>query len=134
MGHSSAPFAGRIDPRMSRDGGLRDSIIGGRDVPGNGGSRPVIDPASGESFAEVSLLDREQALSALSAAETAFPAWSRLSFSERGRYLLKVRELLLASDEEVALLIGRSQGKPVAEAQLAELFPSLEALKHLAQH
>jgi succinate-semialdehyde dehydrogenase/glutarate-semialdehyde dehydrogenase len=119
---------------MSRDGGLRDSIIGGRDVPGNGGSRPVIDPASGESFAEVSLLDREQALSALSAAETAFPAWSRLSFSERGRYLLKVRELLLASDEEVALLIGRSQGKPVAEAQLAELFPSLEALKHLAQH
>jgi succinate-semialdehyde dehydrogenase/glutarate-semialdehyde dehydrogenase len=118
---------------MSRDS-LRDSIVGGRDVRGNAGVRPALDPSSGEAFAEVSLLDEAQALQAIAEAGAAFPAWSRLSFEERGRYLLRVRESLLASDEEVSGLIGRSQGKPMAEAQLAELFPSLEALKHLALH
>ena len=45
-----------------------------------------------------------------------------------------MRDLLLAQADEIAALIAREQGKPAAEAHLVEVFPALEALKHLARH
>ena len=36
--------------------------------------------------------------------------------------------------DEIARLITREQGKPAAEAHAVEIFPALEALKHLARH
>ncbi|HWX24324.1 MAG TPA: aldehyde dehydrogenase family protein, partial [Vicinamibacteria bacterium] len=110
------------------------SLIGNAEVPGRGGSRAVVNPATGATFASVSLLDEAQAVSALEGAAAAFPAWAALSFAERGRFLLRVRDLLLEADEDTARLIAREQGKPTAEAQLAELFPSLESIRHLALH
>ena len=37
-----------------------------------------------------------------------------------------------ADADDLARLIAREQGKPEAEAQAVEIFPTLEALKHLA--
>ncbi|HEX6740160.1 MAG TPA: aldehyde dehydrogenase family protein [Vicinamibacteria bacterium] len=110
------------------------SWIRNKEVVGSAGQRKAIDPSSGESFAQSSLLSREQAEGALDAAREAFPAWAALSFRERGDYLLKLRAALLEQADDLARLIGREQGKPAAEAHLAEIFPSLEALKHLALH
>ena len=110
------------------------SWIGGREVPGSAGVRLAVNPASGEAFAESSLLDAAQAGSALDAARAAFPAWSRLSFRDRGRHLLALRDEVLREADEIAALIAREQGKPEAEAHAVEVFPSLEALKHLALH
>jgi succinate-semialdehyde dehydrogenase/glutarate-semialdehyde dehydrogenase len=110
------------------------SLVGGREARGSAGWRAVLDPASGEPFAETSLLDAAEAGSALQAARAAFPAWSRLSFAERGRHLLALRAAVLDAAPELARLVAREQGKPEAEAQAVEIFPSLEALKHLAHH
>lgn len=96
--------------------------------------RPVCNPASGQAFAGVSLLDAEQAGAAVAAAQAAFPAWSALSFKERGRVLLRTRERILAGLDDLARLIAREQGKPAAEAMAVELFPALESLTHLARH
>ena len=82
----------------------------------------------------MSLLDAAQAAEAVAAAAAAFPAWSARSFHERGRVLLRVRDRLVERADEIAALIEREQGKPAAEAYLVELFPSAEALKHLARH
>ena len=82
----------------------------------------------------MSLLDAAQAGAALDAAQAAFPAWSALSFRERGRHLLALREVVLEEADDLARLIAREQGKPEAEAHAVEIFPSLEALKHLALH
>lgn len=94
----------------------------------------MVSPASGRQFATVSLLDAAQAGEAVAAAARAAPAWRALSFQERGRHLLRLRDVVLAEADAIAELIAREQGKPVAEAHLVEVFPALEALKHLALH
>jgi succinate-semialdehyde dehydrogenase/glutarate-semialdehyde dehydrogenase len=108
------------------------SWVGNREVEGHGGRREAINPANGRAFAETSLLDAEQAAGAVAAAAAAFPAWSGLPFAERRRALLRLRAQVLQEAEDVARLIAQEQGKPAAEAHAVEIFPALEALKHLA--
>jgi acyl-CoA reductase-like NAD-dependent aldehyde dehydrogenase len=112
----------------------RHSWVGNREVEGHGGTRAALQPATGRPFAQVSLLDLAQAREAIATARSAFPAWSRLTFAERGRHLLRLRAAVLEDAEEVARLIAEEQGKPEAEAHAVEIFPALEALKHLALH
>jgi succinate-semialdehyde dehydrogenase/glutarate-semialdehyde dehydrogenase len=113
---------------------VHHSRIAGREVEGRGGVRPVVNPATGAAFASVSLLDAEQAASAIAAAKAAFPAWRALSFRARARRLLAARDVVLRRSDEIAKLIEQEQGKPAVEAHLVEVFPALEALKHLALH
>jgi succinate-semialdehyde dehydrogenase/glutarate-semialdehyde dehydrogenase len=113
---------------------LHHSWVGDREVAGRGGVRESVNPATGEPFAQTSLLDAEQASAAVAAAREAFPAWSALPFRRRAEVLLRARDLILAEAEDIARLIAREQGKPAAEAHLVEIFPSLDALKHLALH
>lgn len=113
---------------------VHHSWIGNREVPGHGAVRDAVDPSDGTPFASASLLDAAQAAGAIASAQQAFPAWSALPFAERGRLLLRMRDLVLSQAEDIARLIHREQGKPPAEAHAVEIFPSLEALKHLALH
>jgi succinate-semialdehyde dehydrogenase/glutarate-semialdehyde dehydrogenase len=110
------------------------SWIEGRPVEGRAGTRPAVNPATGRPFAQASLLDAGQAAEAVAAARAAFPAWSELSFAERGRHLLQLRQAILDGADDLASLIAREQGKPAAEAHAVEVFPGMEALKHLALH
>ena len=108
------------------------SLLAGREVAGRAGVRAVVDPASGAAFAEVTLLDAQQAGEALAAARQAFPGWAALGFAGRARLLLRLRQALVDEAHAVASLISREQGKPAAEAHLVEILPALAALKHLA--
>jgi len=110
------------------------SWVGGREVEGRAGARPSVNPATGEAFARASLLDGQQAGEAIAAAQAAFPAWSRTTFRERTRLLDRLRQAIVDEADEVARLIEREQGKPVAEAIAAEIVPSLAALQHLSAH
>ena len=109
------------------------SWIGGRQVPGRGGERSAINPATGQTFARSSLLDASQAASAVVAARSAAGPWASLSFRQRGELLLRARAELLKRSERIARLIEQEQGKPAAEAYAVEIFPALESLKHAAQ-
>jgi acyl-CoA reductase-like NAD-dependent aldehyde dehydrogenase len=110
------------------------SWIANREVHGRAGRRAAVNPATGRPFAEASLLDAEQAGSAVAAARDAFASWSRLTFAERGRFLRRAHDVVLEQAEEIAALIAREQGKPAAEAHLVEVFPALEAMDHLVRH
>jgi len=110
------------------------SWIANREVEGRAGVRPAVNPATGAAFAEVSLLDAGQASAALDAAREAFPGWSALSFHERGRHLQRLREAIVQEADAIAALVSQEQGKPAGEAHVAEVFPSLEGLKHLVRH
>lgn len=94
----------------------------------------MVSPSTGAAFAWVSLLDREQAGAALEAAKGAAAAWARLSFEERGRHLLRLRDAILEDADALGDLIAREQGKPAPEAHAVEIFPALEGLKHLAHN
>ena len=121
-------------PALSRDRPIYHSWIGNREVPGRGPLRDAVDPSDGRPFASATILDAEQAAGAVAAAQAAFPAWRALPFAERGRLLLRLRDRILEGADDIALLIHREQGKPEAEAHAVEIFPVLEALKHLALH
>jgi acyl-CoA reductase-like NAD-dependent aldehyde dehydrogenase len=110
------------------------SWVGGREVEGRAGLRPAVNPATGEAFAQATLLDADQAAQAVAAAQAAFPAWSRTSFRERACLLDRLREAIVDEADDLARLIEREQGKPFAEALAAEILPSLEALQHLSAH
>jgi succinate-semialdehyde dehydrogenase/glutarate-semialdehyde dehydrogenase len=110
------------------------SWVGGREVEGRTGLRPVVNPATGEAFGQASFLDAAQVGEAVAAAQAAFPAWSRTSFRERTRLLDRLRQAIVEEADEVARLIEREQGKPFAEALAAEVLPSLDALQYLSAH
>jgi acyl-CoA reductase-like NAD-dependent aldehyde dehydrogenase len=110
------------------------SWVAGRPLEGRAGQRTAVDPATGEAFAQASLLDAAQAAAAIGSAQAAFPAWSRTTFVERARLLDRWRAAIVDEADDVARLVEREQGKPAAEALAAELLPSLEALQHLARH
>ncbi len=114
--------------------GVFHSIVGGARVEGIAGVEKAVSPASGETVGAYSLLDAAQAADAVTAAAAAFAGWSAASFRERRLALDRVRALVLEEAENLAALTAREQGKPVAEAHLAEILPSLDHLKHLAEN
>jgi acyl-CoA reductase-like NAD-dependent aldehyde dehydrogenase len=113
--------------------GVVHSIVSGARVPGNDGVQEAVSPSSGMVVGSFSRLDGAQSAAAVSAATSAFPTWSATSFAHRRQILDRVRALILAEAESLADLVAREQGKPVAEAHLAEILPALDHLKHMAQ-
>lgn len=113
---------------------VHHSLVSGRDVEGHGGLREAINPATGAPFAAASLLDAAQLEAAVISSQRAARAWAGSSFAERAKLLMAVHRRALAEADLLAKLVAREQGKPVSEAHAAEIFPSLEHLRHLADH
>ncbi len=78
---------------------------------------PVLDPATGESIAEVPMLGAAETRRAIAAANAAWPGWRRRSAKERAALLLRWHALIVAHAEDLALLMTSEQGKPLAEAR-----------------
>ncbi len=92
--------------------------IGGEWVRARGNATlPVRNPATGEVVAEVPDASPEDARAAVDAAWRAFPQWSALPALERGRYLLRARDLLQERRDDIARLITLENGKPLEEAR-----------------
>lgn len=95
-------------------------VLGGERVPAvDGKTFAVIEPASGNAFAEVAEAGPEDVKRAVQAAYQAFEqgSWPRLSATERGRILLKAATLLRERLEHVAALEARNAGKPIRDAR-----------------
>lgn len=90
------------------------------------------DPASGEEIGRAPLSLSEHVKAAVAKARAAQPAWASLSFRERGRVILQARKLMLAERDEIAILVSRETGKPIAEALSMELVPVLDAMHYFA--
>src|SRR5262245_50695081 len=81
------------------------------------------DPASGSELGRAKLMDADEVSSAVARARSAQPAWAALSYSERAKYVLRARELVLSQLEEISTLVSRETGKPVPEAMSMEVVP-----------
>ena len=90
------------------------------------------DPATGDEIGRARLTSPEEVKQAVIKARRAQPAWASLSFKERGRVILKARELMLSERDEIAQLISRETGKPAAEALSMEIVPTLDAMHYFA--
>ncbi len=78
---------------------------------------PVTDSSTGEVIAEVPQCTPEECEAAVTAAQEAFPAWSRMSISKRVQYLFKWRDVMYAHKEELAVLCAKELGKTLSEAR-----------------
>ena len=76
----------------------------------------VINPALGEVFARCPAANRSHLDRAVKAARTAFGAWRSKSFAERAALVKRSSEVLRANQSELAELLTREQGKPLAQA------------------
>lgn len=60
---------------------------------------------------------REEAISAIDAAEKAFPAWRNTPAPARGRIFAKVVQIMMDKKEELARIMTREEGKTLTEAR-----------------
>ncbi|EKS9913786.1 NAD-dependent succinate-semialdehyde dehydrogenase [Burkholderia multivorans] len=77
----------------------------------------VTNPSTGERIARVPNMGAGEARAAIEAAHTAFATWRKTTAKERARLLRNWFELIMARQEELAALMTREQGKPLAEAR-----------------
>src|SRR5690349_15917041 len=93
-----------------------------------------IDPSTGAEIGRVPLLNASDVAAAVKRARNAQPAWARLSFRARAKFILTAREIVLSRVEDIATLIARETGKPPAEAISMEVTPTLDLMQHFARN
>jgi succinate-semialdehyde dehydrogenase/glutarate-semialdehyde dehydrogenase len=84
----------------------------------SGQTFPVVDPATGETLAEVPRMGAAETRRALAAAERALPEWKARTAKSRAAVLRRWAELMLEHEDELARLMVLEQGKPLAEARV----------------
>lgn len=77
----------------------------------------VVDKATGGLVAKVPDMGAAEACAAVAAADAAFKGWSRTLAKERARLLRRWHGLILDYADELALILTKEQGKPLAEAK-----------------
>src|SRR5512147_1808740 len=78
---------------------------------------PVTDKATGATLANVADVDAAAARRAIEAAHRAFPAWRKKLAKELAAILRKWFDLIMANQEDLAVLMTSEQGKPLTEAR-----------------
>ncbi len=77
----------------------------------------VLNPATGETVAQVSDACVEEATLAVAAAKKAFKAWSAMPAHERAKLLRNWFNLMMEHQDDLARILTLEQGKPLAEAK-----------------
>jgi 1-pyrroline dehydrogenase len=94
------------------------NFVGGEWVDAaEGGTMEVINPATGETIAEVPRGTQADVDRAVEAAKQAFEEWRETTPGERAELLLKLADLIDDNAEELAELESRNVGKPLAYAR-----------------
>jgi malonate-semialdehyde dehydrogenase (acetylating)/methylmalonate-semialdehyde dehydrogenase len=89
---------------------------------------PVVNPATGETLAQVPLSSAADLDAAVRAAREALPVWRGVSVIDRGRRLFALREALDARREELARSVTTEMGKTIADAR-AEVARMIEMVE-----
>jgi succinate-semialdehyde dehydrogenase / glutarate-semialdehyde dehydrogenase len=93
-------------------------FIGGKWLDGADGDRiDVVDPATGESFESVAAGTAADASAAVDAAAEAQGAWAKVAPRQRSELLRSAWQAMVDHSDELAELIVREHGKPLADAR-----------------
>ena len=93
-------------------------FIGGEFVEGTGKPFKTISPATEEVLAEVSEASEADVDRAVAAARRAYTrTWSKMSGTERGKYLFRIARIMAERSRELAVLESLDNGKPIKESR-----------------
>jgi malonate-semialdehyde dehydrogenase (acetylating) / methylmalonate-semialdehyde dehydrogenase len=91
----------------------------------------VVNPATGETIAEIPLSTKEDVNLAVKVAKAAFQTWSQTPVPKRARILFKYQQLLVDNWEELAKLVTIENGKSLSEA-MGEVQRGIECVEFAA--
>ena len=92
------------------------------------GQLESFNPATGELVGTVETIKPEDVQAVVDDVAEVQPFWAQLSLRDRARYMRRTADALIEQLEEVAELLTREQGKPLAESYVMELIPTIDAL------
>src|SRR5689334_20917592 len=93
-------------------------FVGGKwTAAAEGGTMEVLNPATGETIAEVPACTAADVDAAVEAAGTALPEWLEATPAERAELLLKLADVVDENAEELAEIESRNVGKPLSYAR-----------------
>jgi len=107
-------------------------LIDGAMVAGEGDPLPVVDPATGETLAEIPEASEAQIAAAVASAETAFDSFSQTPPAERSALLLAIADALEAHQDELAGLESQDVGKPWPSARDDEMPLTIDTFRFFA--
>ncbi len=91
-------------------------LIGGEWVTGEDWT-DIDNPATGEVIGRTPILGAAHAQAAIDAAQSAQPGWAGLTAKARSVILRRFFDLMIERQEDLAAILTREQGKPLAEAR-----------------
>lgn len=103
-----------------RDSGLlrERAYVAGKWVGADDGATvAVTNPANGETVGSVPLCGTNETARAIAAADVAQRLWRDVPAKERAAVLHRLNDLMLANQDDLALILTTEQGKPLAEAK-----------------
>ena len=83
----------------------------------SGGTFPVVDPATGETVADVADLGVAETSAAIDAAYEAQKEWAALTAKQRGAILRRWYDLMMANVDDLATIMTAEMGKPIGESR-----------------
>lgn len=102
------------DPSLFRE----QAFLGGRWLDAAGGEvKEVVNPANGQVLGTVPNCGAKEARAAIEAADKALPEWRARTAKARAQLLRKWFDLIMANQEDLAVLMTVEQGKPLAESR-----------------
>ena len=102
------------DPSLLRD----ELFIGGAWTPSGDNSRKaVVNPATGNDIAMVSMATIEDVKRAIAEANKAFKPWANMTAPARARILRAWYQLIVDNVEDLARILNCEQGKPLSESR-----------------
>ena len=96
----------------------QQAYVGGQWLNADSGKTiEVTNPATGEVIGTVPKMGAAETKRAIEAANKALPAWRAKTAKERSAIIRRWYELLMEHQNDLALILTREQGKPLAEAK-----------------
>jgi acyl-CoA reductase-like NAD-dependent aldehyde dehydrogenase len=92
------------------------------------GQLESFNPATGELIGAVETIGPEDVQAVVDDVAEVQPFWAQLTLADRARYMRRAADVLVEDMEEVAALLTREQGKPLAESYVMELIPTIDSL------
>lgn len=108
---------------------LIQHLIDGKLVAGGHRSQDVFNPATGAVEKRVQLADVATVTSAITSAQTAYPAWRATPPLKRARVMSRLKTLLEEHAEEICALVTSEHGKVLSDA-LGELQRGIENIEY----
>jgi betaine-aldehyde dehydrogenase len=114
-------------------GTVLSNFIGGEHVPAaDGRTMPIVDPSTGEQYAQAPLSGAADVSKATGAAAEAFETWRDSTPSERARALLRLADAIEERAADLAAVEVRNTGKPLGLTLSEEIPPSADQVRFFA--